>query len=188
MDNKKNAGFIIRFLANKTDSLFLTALLSLPVFMTFLRIPSLDNLLNSSGLNLAVYFFCALMLSSILYTIYTVYLTTSMGGGLGKLLFGLNIVDRDTNSFIDTKTAVYRLFAGYSFSGAFLGIGFLRIFKNPENLAWHDELFNTKVVIKGSWLPGALAFIFLSGYFTYFTYLAYTLFSDFFFTSGVTGF
>ena len=105
------------------------------------------------------YFISMFLVSGIIFTLYKVFFVSKFGGTLGKLLFGLRIVDQSTNEFLNLKRAFFRQVLGYAFSGVLVGLGFFRIIKNPDNLGWHDELFDTKVIRRGGVLGGVLAFI-----------------------------
>ena len=102
---------------------------------------------------------CIFILYNILMIIYTLFFVGKFGGTLGKLLFGMKIVDRDSGEAIGIKRAFLRTYLGYTFSSQFFGLGYWRIVKHPEKLAWHDELFNTKVVITRGPLLGIIVSI-----------------------------
>ncbi len=161
--NNNNAGFFIRFFATQLSMLVYFSMLSIPLFVSIMMGNS--DLLQGALLTVALYMF-----SVVFYTAYIIYFVTHFGGELGKLLFGLKIVRSSDNSLLDTKTALCRQFPGYLFSGGFFGLGYFRVLKNPENLAWHDELFGTKVVREGSWLPGLFSTLILITYLTFFVY------------------
>ena len=139
--NQRNGKFIERLLAN---------ILDFQIIMSVILIPSLlPRFLTGQslfGLNLFFYYFSVFMLSAPLGTLYSTIFISKFGGTLGKLLFGLRVENRDSNELIDKKRAFYRSTLGYIFSGQIFGLGFWRIIKNEENLAWHDELFFTKVL------------------------------------------
>ncbi len=143
----KNAGFLIRLMATFTDSVLLMLMFLIPP--AFISIV-LEGPISVSMFGYIIMVELILLVPAGLY--YYIYFTSKWGGTPGKIVYGLNIVDKDTNKFIDKKTALYRNLIGYTFSGQFLGLGFLRIIKNKEHYSWHDDLFNTKV-IKSSGFP-----------------------------------
>jgi uncharacterized RDD family membrane protein YckC len=165
-----NAGFTVRLFATLTDS-FIEVLLFVLGLYLFVSLLSVENFVIST-LNLVTF----LLFFGILRLFYSIYFITHFGGSLGKLIFNLKIVDNQTEELLSNKRAFYRVFIGYAFSAQFIFWGFLRIIKNPSKFAWHDELFNTKVVSKGSVFSGVMTFfgvILLTGF------LAYKIFTTF---------
>lgn len=161
--NKVNAGFFIRLLATFLNVLLYFSLLSIPMFIAI--VTESTNMLTVGILTASLYMF-----SCVFYTAYIIYFVSRFGGDLGKLLYGLKILNSQNDSLLDLKTALYRQFPGYIFSGGFFGLGYLRVLKNPDNLAWHDELFGTRVVKNGSFMPGLFATIVLTAYLLFFVY------------------
>ena len=123
-------------------------------------------------------FLLFIFIGGVIQIFYHVYFVTNYGGAIGKLLFGLKIVDANTNELIDKKRALYRYIAGYPFSGVFFGLGFFRIIKHENNLAWHDELFNTKVVGSNKDAMGYLSLFMLLIVFIALVYLIASTFSQ----------
>ncbi len=160
---KVNAGFFTRLLATFLNILIYFSLLSVPLFIAV--ITESTNLLQVGILTASLYMF-----SCVFYTTYLIYFVSHFGGDLGKLLFGLKILNSRDDSLLDFKTALYRQFPGYIFSVGFFGLGYLRVLKNPNKLAWHDELFGTRVVKSGSLIPGIIATVVLGAYLTFFAY------------------
>jgi len=156
MENK-NAGFIVRLFALLTDSLLEILIFVIGLYF-FVSVLSVNNFVTSS-LNLISYIIGFFLLFGIVKLVYSIYFISHFGGTIGKLIFNLKIVDNNTDKLISSKKAFYRLFIGYIFSAQFIGWGFLRVIKKSDKLAWHDELFNTKVVSKGSKLSGIVIFI-----------------------------
>lgn len=172
-----NAGFIIRFFAIKLDSLIFLSLYSLPIYLYLYKTGSIYEIFVGTGkfppalLSLLTYALSMLFLLPIVKIVYRVYMTSNFGGDLGKILFGLKILDNRNNTNLDTKTAFYRNVAGYAFSTVFLGLGYFAVLKSAENRAWHDELFNTKVVRASTWISGLLAYVVLLAYWAHFVYI-----------------
>ena len=90
-------------------------------------------------------------------------LISKLGGTLGKILYGLEIV-RETNS---EKLTFWRAFfrnqIGYSVSGALLGLGFTWIWVDAKRRGWHDLISDTIVVVKNKslWIFGLILTIIL---------------------------
>lgn len=153
----KNAGFFVRAAAVTLDSLLALLLLGAPLLIFTYKLESFN--LESRIVAAFTYIIVFGLLSGFISSIYYAYFTSKFGGTLGKLAFGLRVVDKDENSKIDMKRAFWRNIIGYPFSSSFFLLGFFRVFKNPERLAWHDEIFNTKVVAEGKKLTGIFIFI-----------------------------
>lgn len=158
-----NAGFRLRFFANVLDSsinliIYLVPLLLFFVFSKVYSSGSVNHLVDLF-VWLLTYAISAICILGVLFLVYELYFISKLGGTLGKLVFRLNIVDQQTGQFLTTQRAFYRTILGYTFSAAFLGLGFLRIIKHPQKLGWHDEIFDTKVISKGSYIFGYVALI-----------------------------
>ncbi len=178
---QNNAGFLRRFIAYYIDLLIYLVLFTVPFYLmlkeavnkvnTFVPKPYvgqdttdiLELVANFAPfINIFVFACVFFLLGAIAWLFYQVYFVSHFGGTIGKLVCGLRIKDSRTDANLDSKTAFYRSYPGYMFSSAFFGLGYLRIIKNDQNLAWHDELFNTKVVKEGSILPGVISFVLLA--------------------------
>ncbi len=157
-----NAGFARRALAQLIDAVIFLLFWAVPVyFISGSMVSSVDPF--KPIINLITVILLLFFVGTIIHFIYSVYFYEKFGGTIGKLLCGLKILDQNTNNHLDKKTAMYRILAGYSFSAGFLGLGYFMALKSDENLAWHDELFNTKVVKTSSFIPGIISFIILTG-------------------------
>jgi len=152
MQKTTNAGFLKRIGAMLLDCSIYFVIITIPLCFIMLGFSSEMPVLTT--LNAVAYVFVVFFLGGVLHLVYAVYFISNLGGTLGKLAFGLRIVDQKTGKYIDKKTAFYRAFAGYTFSSQLFGLGYLQILRNTKNLAWHDELFNTKVVTKASPILG----------------------------------
>lgn len=75
------------------------------------------------------------------------WLISKIGGGLGKLVCGLEITNTD-GSRLTFKNALFREVIAKIASNALLGYGYYAIFKDPHKQAWHDSLAGTYVVKK----------------------------------------
>lgn len=151
------AGFFRRFFATLLDMQIFLVLVSLPaLYLLGVLVGDISQAGLESALiirnvaNLITYIFVAMLFGQIVFMALSIYFITKYGGTLSKLLFGLRIVNQ-SNTNLDLKTAMYRTLVGYAFSSAFCGLGYFRMLRTKNsNLAWHDELFNTKVVINKS--------------------------------------
>ncbi|MBI2414334.1 RDD family protein [candidate division WWE3 bacterium] len=152
-----NAGFLIRALAYLLDKL-LGLILLLSIILIYSYFVTLEDGMEFIKIfgNITTIVISLLLLATLINLIYYTYFLSRFGGTLGKLLLGIQVFDKETGRFLDTKKAFFRSFAGYSFSGQFMGLGFLAINKKRNNLAWHDELFNTEVKAVGSVWPGVI--------------------------------
>ena len=159
-----NAGLTRRYLAVLLDTILLLGVLLSPFFLLVNKIErvALGEELNLL-INLGTWFLFGFLMFGFVSMVYTVYLTSHLKGTLGKLLFGLNVLDQKTMKGIDLRTSLYRSAVGYSASATFMWLGFLGIKRHPKKLAWHDELFGTRVAIVGSWYLGAIALTILLG-------------------------
>lgn len=160
---KPNAGFLIRGSAYLLDISILV--------ITFLTIIYFLSKNTSDSLLFVVYAIFLFPFAIVFRTINKVYLLSKIGGSLGKRLFGLKTLRN--NMYLSLKGAFLRTEIGYNFSYNFLGLGFLRTLKNPENLTWHDELFETKVIKEGFALPGIFILIITLGLNSYLGYEIY---------------
>jgi len=150
--NQRNGNFIERLLANILDFQIITAAILITSLLPRMLIGQ-----NILGMIMFFYYVSVFLLSAPLGALYSTIFISKFGGTLGKLLFGLRVENRDSNELIGKRRAFYRSTLGYIFSGQIFGLGFWRIIKNEENLAWHDELFFTKVVKHRRGLLGYIA-------------------------------
>lgn len=74
-----------------------------------------------------------------------VFLVSRCGGGVGKLVLGLRIVDEKSGHYLSLPRAFVREVVGKFISAAFLGIGFLMAFTRKDQCALHDLMVNSKV-------------------------------------------
>lgn len=156
-----NAGLFIRYLAHLTDTLlFGTLLFLLALFFTGAPV---ENDVAAYVINLLTFLVVGGIFINIMGLVYRILLTNKYGGTLGRLAWGLRVLDSESESFISKKTSFFRFTVGYVFSTKFFGLGFWKIIKHPEKLGWHDELFNTKVVKKSNPMLGILILLLLIG-------------------------
>lgn len=153
--NYKKAGFAIRFLAT-IEELLLTGIFYFGLLYFFTLGSNQNNFAQKTVLvGTAILMF--LFLTPPICAFYYVILTNKFGGTVGKLIFQLRVVEENSTKFIDKKTAFYRTVLGYIFSGKFFGLGFYQTIRHKDKRAWHDELFETRVIsIKDSWMGYAV--------------------------------
>lgn len=157
-----NSGLYPRMFARMLDNLIGFCIFTLPLIFITSKV-GLDSLGGLSSLMTATsYSINVFLWGLVISVIYNTVFVSLLGGTLGKLLFGIRVVDKDTETYLDIKRAFYRYAFGYAFSGAFMGLGYLQILRRQDKRGWHDELFNTKVVKIGSYTLGFLAIFVLS--------------------------
>lgn len=156
---KDRPPLIERFFAGCIDGL-----VSLDIFLLLIYSVSqadnrdmfLNNILNSLIL---------LFLLGMTLHLFQAYLTAKVGGSLGKIISGLQVVSRETEQLIEFKRAIFRRIVKLLLSAKVLWIGYLWIIIHHENLSWHDMAANTRVVSrsKNGWIVGLLISIVLIG-------------------------
>jgi uncharacterized RDD family membrane protein YckC len=87
------------------------------------------------------------ILAGILFALLQTFLTSELGGSLGKLASGIS-VQRVGGGFITIPRAFLRNYVGGTVSGMFLGLGYLWILKDEKRQGWHDMVADTVVVTK----------------------------------------
>ena len=159
MDRFKTAGFFRRYFAQVLDTFINMSVSIVPFFVlvfsavaTYIKSPME---LNPLSLVLPI---VLLFLMPIVIFFYSWYFTHKFGGTVGKLLFGLRIVD-ENGVYIDKATAFWRITVGYTISSGFLGLGYLWAFRKKEDLTWHDRFFGTKVLTVGKPIWGIAALV-----------------------------
>lgn len=138
-----NAGF--RLLAFFTQACALS--LSHALFWFYIISPSRS--LPEFMKNLFFYLLVFLLPWYFIHTLIMSYLTARFGGNLGKLLTGLEIVQKN-GSYLSFKEALFRSTIGYTFSTLFFCLGYLNIITDVEKRAWHDKAIGSYVVRKNN--------------------------------------
>lgn len=90
------------------------------------------------------------------FLLYQVYATSHFGGGLGKMLVGVAVLDEKEKTITNLR-AFFRYTIGYLVSDMIFFLGYLWVFKSPEKQAWHDMLADTYVVSRGGNLGRTVA-------------------------------
>jgi len=117
------------------DSLLLAALLML---VSFVYLPLVGRMLPP-GVNRPLY---QLLLLAVSYAYFAGFWVRG-GQTLGLRTWKLRLVGRDGGPVTWTR-ATWRFLAAL-FSWLCLGLGFLWVLVDPEKLAWHDRLSNTRL-------------------------------------------
>ncbi len=159
MDKYKTAGFIKRYLAFTLDWYLSMLVFAVPfvysAFLAFVAYVAEPFAWNPFSVFLPL---ALLIIAPIINFLYTWYFTHKFGGTVGKLLFGLRIVD-ENGAYVDKATAFWRMTAGYAASSSFFGLGYFWAFRKKEDLTWHDRFFGTKVLRVGKPVWGIIALI-----------------------------
>ena len=157
----KTAGFFRRYFATMLDFSINMSISFVPFLFTtfsvveaYIKSPSSFNVIS---LILPIVF---LFIMPIGIFFYSWYFTHKFGGTIGKILFGLRIVD-EGGSYIDKSTAFWRMTAGRAVSSSFFGLGYFWAFRKKEDLTWHDRFLGTKVLKVGNPIWGIVALVLL---------------------------
>ncbi len=136
----KIANPIHRLLAYLIDKTIYSALfLVLLHFVTFSE--TLPNLVARTVLAVAVF-----LSTSLFYQFFSAFMISKFGGNFGKLLTGIKIVDLNGKN-LSFWRAFLRTTVGYMVSGVCMFIGYIWILiDKKEHKAWHDMMFETKVI------------------------------------------
>ena len=131
---------IKRFLGYLVDSLvgllptayFSTMIISSPnIYRQF------DN--GLSGISFVLTF-------SVLYALLNAYLTSKVGGSIGKIIVGTKVVNAQGKR-ISFYRAIFRNYIGFIVSSSIAFLGFIWILVDKkEHRAWHDLISGTYVV------------------------------------------
>ena len=137
------AGFIIRFLAYCIDK----ALISLPFYLVGFYLILKSTSFTALVSQLFILFIFSVLLISIIFIMYQIVTTVYFGGSLGKRVFGLVVVDLDSQ-FLGIKKSLLRYVVGYSISRLVFGLGFFTIITDEQKRGWHDQIAETQVIYK----------------------------------------
>ena len=150
------AGFWVRTLAHIIDSIILSALIT-PLLAPLL-LAKAQELVERNGsaagsdpvalltaFSAALHSPLALIIQYVIPGIAVILLWKWRSATPGKMIFGLKIIDAETQAKPSTSHLVIRFFA-YLVSMAPFFFGFLRVGWDPCKQGWHDKLANTLVV------------------------------------------
>lgn len=154
------AGYLRRFAAQLIDCFLLTNIFMIPlaVLSHYFTLPNVPVHLTLATFT---YFILVILLMNIVSYAYHILMTIKYGGTVGKLVLNMAVVDAHTHKFLGKKQTIYRVVVGYLFSSQFFGLGFLRMLVNPVNLGWHDELFDTRVILTNKSKAGLILLLVL---------------------------
>lgn len=109
----------------------------------------------------AVFF---VFLSTVGNMFYVSAMTSWLGGALGKLLVGIEVVNPGGQR-VSFWRAFFRNHIGYIVSNAFFWLGFIWIFVDRKRRGWHDMIADTYVVVKHrlGYIMGIAALLVLLG-------------------------
>ncbi|MEK6734662.1 MAG: RDD family protein [Pseudomonadota bacterium] len=129
----KAAGFSVRFLAYVLDLLFLMVIFNFIEKLTP-PLPASRFTIFTEAMNLIV---------SMLY--FTVFTASKMQATLGKRIFGLKIINENSEPL--NLFHSFGRYLAYFFSYITFGLGFLVIIIDKKHLSLHDRIASTRVVI-----------------------------------------
>ncbi|GAA0115324.1 RDD family protein [Clostridium senegalense] len=133
-----------RFLAYILDilvSFILALIISLFIGLPSIFIADTENI-NSFFSGLYAVYIGVLILSTIIIQFYFWSKSTSMG----KAILKMKVLDKRTRQPVGFLKMVLRELIGKQVSGLFFGLGYIWIFIDKDNQAWHDKIFDTIVV------------------------------------------
>ena len=144
----KYAGFWIRYAASLVDGILLS-IVATPIFLIFSASLSgastdLQSSTEMGGLFMTYVGVCLLI--SIIFWAYTILMTSHYGYTLGKKVFGLKVVNEETNGLISWKRAALREIVGKFISGLVLDLGFIMAGFDARKQGWHDKIAKTIVI------------------------------------------
>lgn len=147
-NNLKYSHFLIRLTAKFVDD-GLFWLLFLLIVNRIINDQSLTAFLSSFATVVAVCLLPAVLVRPLLYD---AFLTSKLGGSLGKLLCGIRVTNEE-GKYLDYKKSFFRATVGYAFSSVFFGLGFLSILKDQKRQGWHDRAIGSFVTTQKTLWP-----------------------------------
>jgi uncharacterized RDD family membrane protein YckC len=145
MDNNNNyAGFWIRYFAQLIDGV----IWSLNFFVSLYLLSAFGSAnVNTFIPDLLWFLIYVVFVAGLIKFFLHPWLISKMGGGVGKLVCGLEIINQDS-SCLTYKNALFREFIAKIASNGLLGLGYYWIMKTPQKQGWHDSLAGTYVIKK----------------------------------------
>jgi uncharacterized RDD family membrane protein YckC len=134
------AGFWMRFWAYLLDLLVVSSvnqLLIYPIFRIF------DFPLGKDSM-----FAPLAILTAITLYLYFVLMTKFFRQTLGKMVFGLKVVDLELTGSLSWSTVIFREVVGKFISKTIFFIGFLVVAFSPKNQGIHDMFADTSVIME----------------------------------------
>lgn len=142
LTNRKYAGFWIRTSATLIDTIFLTILLSIVLFVFYGDDFLLQSTQSSGGIIQIVMNF---ILPAVLAIVFWFYKSATPG----KIILHLEIIDSKTGKK-PTPVQFIGRYLGYYLSAIPFCLGFIWVAFDKRKQAWHDKIAGTFVVIKTS--------------------------------------
>lgn len=157
MNDKASVG--LRVIAALIDFLILWVFYFL-VLLFLAQAGNITQLLDRLSLTLIFFIF----ISSLGIPFYSIFATAKLGGTVGKLITGIEVVDNQ-NKRVSLGRVFFRNYVGYIVSSTFFWLGFIWIAIDKDRRGWHDMIADTFVVVKkrGGLVFGALTLILLFG-------------------------
>ena len=128
------AGRLHRIIANILDSV-LMSILSWLIWL-FLIIPFL--ILPTQWLTIA-------FIQTLANALINIYFW-SRGTSLGKAIFGMKVVDKNTGETLGLLRMAFREIVGKWVSGLIFSLGFIWILFDRDKQGWHDKMVNSVVI------------------------------------------
>lgn len=113
------------------------------IILIWVSSSTIPSLLNS--LILLLVFF--IIVYPLLLPLISIIFISTLGGTLGKLITGVEIVD-EKGAKISFLKAFFRNYAGFIISGLPFFLGFIWIAIDKERRGWHDMIAGTYVVVR----------------------------------------
>lgn len=157
MNEKASVG--LRLVAALIDHLLLWTLYLL-LLLLLISAGDVTQLLNRLALILILIIF----VFSMGIPFCSIFLTAKIGGTVGKLITGIEVIDFQGKHVSFTR-AFFRNYIGYIVSSIFFWLGFIWIAVDRDRRGWHDMIADTFVVVKkhGGQVIGILAIILILG-------------------------
>ncbi len=137
------AGFWIRVVAALVDSLVVTMLQFILVFLLLATLGLTDQF--TSGDTKEVVAILAGVFSTLIGVIYYVFFTGYCGQTPGKMALRIKVL-RTNGEEIGFRRALLREVVGKFISAIVLGIGYLWVAIDPQKQGWHDKIAGTYVI------------------------------------------
>ena len=140
------AGFFARFFALVLDG-FAMGLVGSIIMFVWAAFTAGASQTDSGALDVlqAVIGLLAYLVLVLLQFLYFGYLWSKNGQTLGMKILGIKVVMQGGESLSFMRAAL-RGTLGYWISGFFLGLGYIWAAFDADGAAWHDKLFDTRVV------------------------------------------
>ena len=162
MTNNNYASPFLRILAYLTDLLITIAIfLALVRWMIFKPAESLNiGVILDGGLFILIFS----IYYSLFINLFTAFLTHKFGGTIGKLMWGLGVVN-ESGKLLSFRQSLFRTYIGRPVAMVFFGMGYIWIFIDQKRRGWHDLVSGSVVVSRSPYgsVFGALFLIMLFG-------------------------